>query len=209
MTAKILFQNILENLLNPNSNINSKDVKYNLKDNKFHSVNDEPAFETTTGIKAWFKDGMLHRDTKDPVTGETLPAFIKKSSGGESLSEWWLNDVHHREDIDKNGKHLPAEIFICGESSYKSWYNNGLVHRPCKEGPAYINRYTETYMENGLPHRDNDLPAVLSTDRREMEWWFNGKRHRETRDPNTDKLLPAVIRLNGIEEYWVDGRRIH
>jgi hypothetical protein len=207
MSTRILFQNILTNILA--NNVSTNDIKYTLKDNKFHSENDIPAIETTTGIKAWFKDGALHRDAKEPSTGLTLPAFVKKGNCNEMLSEWWNNDVQHRDDIDPvSGKYLPAEIFICGESSYKCWKQNGVVHRPYKDGPAYINRYNEAYMENGLPHRLDDLPAVTSTDKREMEWWVEGKRDRSRRDEN-GKLLPAVVRMNGVEEYWVEGVRQH
>jgi hypothetical protein len=209
MSTKSLFEHIHKNLP-PLSECRLKGIIVTFDDDgKFHSINDEPAVITVGGIKAWFKNGALHRSTVDPQTNITLPAFVKKGpSTNEKLEEWWINDEQHREDIDpKTGKSMPAEIFLSADSSYKCWRRNGKIHRDQNEGPAYINRFSQCFLENGVPHRDNDLPAVISTDGREMEWWHKGKRDRKTLDTKGN-LLPAIIRANNTKEYWVDGNKI-
>lgn len=199
MSTKSLFEHIHKNLP-PLEVCKAKGIFYTLDEQgRFHSYKDEPAIVTNGGIKAWFDHGALHREAKDPVSGLTLPAFVKIGPVNEKLEEWWVNDVQHRDDIDpKSGKTLPAEIFIHSDNSYKCWRKNGVVHRSQSEGPAYINRFSQCYMEEGVPHREEDLPAIISTDGKEMEWWYKGKRHREGK--------PAVIHASGEKEFWVNGK---
>jgi hypothetical protein len=212
MSTKSLFEHIHKNLP-PLSECKSKGIIISLDEKgKFHSVDDHPAVITAGGMKAWFKHGELHRSTIDPETNLTLSAFIKKGPGNEKLEEWWNEGTQHRIDKDpKTGKTLPAEIFIhtgSGSSaSYKCWRRHDKIHRDQSEGPAYINHFSQCFMEDGVPHRDNDLPAVISTNGKEMEWWNKGKRDRKTID-SEGNLLPAVIRSNGDKEFWIDGNKI-
>jgi hypothetical protein len=82
-----------------------------------------------------------------------------------------------------------------------------------------------SYFLDGKIHRDNDLPAVIYEDRSKL-WLRNGILHREGDLPSfiydgyifyykydklhrdvrvNGKLLPAVIHMDGIKEYYLDG----
>ena len=50
--------------------------------------------------------------------------------------------------------------------------------------------------EYSVLHRDGDLPAVISA-RGDLEYWKNGRRHRDNG--------PAVIRKNGVCSWYKNG----
>ena len=52
------------------------------------------------------------------------------------------------------------------------------------------------YYKNRVLHRDGDLPAVISA-RGDLEYWKNGKRHRDNG--------PAIIRKNGVCSWYING----
>jgi len=54
------------------------------------------------------------------------------------------------------------------------------------------------YNKSGELHRENDMPAVISSTG-DKHWWKNGKRHR-------DNDLPAVIYLDGYNEWYKNGK---
>jgi len=56
----------------------------------------------------------------------------------------------------------------------------------------------QMWFKNGLPHRDNDLPAIIRDDRK--EWRQNGLLHR-------DNDLPSII--NDHDEYWYHRGKIY
>ena len=49
---------------------------------------------------------------------------------------------------------------------------------------------------NGVLHRDGDLPAVISA-RGDLEYWKNGRRHRDNG--------PAIIRKDGVCSWYKNG----
>lgn len=51
------------------------------KDNVIHSYGDKPAYIHHNGYKAWYKDGLLHRDDE--------PAVIWH----DGTEEWYLNGI--------------------------------------------------------------------------------------------------------------------
>ena len=53
--------------------------------------------------------------------------------------------------------------------------------------------------KNGVLHRDGDLPAIITV-RGHMEYWKNGKRHRDHG--------PAIIRQNGVCSWYKNGVHI-
>jgi hypothetical protein len=166
------------------STINSSFTFYN---GKFHSFNDDPAINYAHGMKMWVKDGKLSR-----ISGPAVSS--------SNLREWWIDGKLHRDEKDEKGLSLPAIIFSHGDQSHEAWYINGVLSRDWREGPACKSKECEQYYVNGLQHRGDDLPAVVSLDSCEKEWWMMGKRHR-------DGGLPAVIRSGDVKEYWFLGNK--
>lgn len=60
------------------------------------------------------------------------------------------------------------------------------------------------YDEQGLIHRDNDLPAIEHEDG-SQEWWVHGFRHRDP-DPITGRERPACIHTCGNLAYLKKGK---
>ena len=78
------------------------------------------------------------------------------------------------------------------------WYQNGLAHRD-GDLPACISpKGTLIWYQNAKAHRDGDLPAVIHWDGR-LEWWRNNKRHR--------CCGPAII-YNSVLEWCINGQDI-
>jgi len=77
------------------------------------------------------------------------------------------------------------------------WYLNGKRHRE-NDLPAIISSNdTREWFLNGKKHRENDLPAIIHSDGTQ-EWWLNGKRHREND-------LPAYIYADGTQWWYLNG----
>ncbi len=76
----------------------------------------------------------------------------------------------------------------------EKWYKNGRLHRD-NDLPAVITSYGgQVWCKNGERHRDNDLPAII-VDRDGIQVWYkNGKLHR-------DHDLPAII-LTETQKWW-------
>lgn len=101
------------------------------------------------------------------------------------------------------------------------------VHRV--DGPAIVSEdgSSYAYVENGLYHRENDLPAIEMAGYPEpgkprswsRSWFINGKEHRDN-GPSTENSAgdrwfgkhgslhghQAVIRADGAEEYWHNNK---
>ena len=71
------------------------------------------------GAKAWYFNNMQHRDEKDPVTGESLPA----TTDSKCNDEYFQNDKLHRTDG-------PAIVAEHGDSG--GWYINGVRLSPAE-----------------------------------------------------------------------------
>lgn len=82
--------------------------------------------------------------------------------------------------------------------SHHIWYHkNGMMKRQTwfsNKGSWHCDSF---YDINGELHRDNDLPAFIN-EVGEMHYYHHGRRHRGI-------FKPAVIRPNGVYEYWVYG----
>lgn len=85
----------------------------------------------------------------------------------------------------------------------REWYNNGLLHRD-NDLPAVIDRGKKVKMwyQNGVLHRSNGLPAVVTDNSK--QWYKFGVLHR-------DMDLPAVISMNYEDEtvhkkWYKDGK---
>lgn len=163
-----------------------------------------PAFEFETGTQKWYVDGKLHREDGPAVTTR------------DGVSEWWLHGRLHREGA-------PAIIHAYGtqpDERARLWFRHGKLHReggPAVEiGPvskADIKQAIDAAQKSGhafdeAAYRLNcgyyrPLPKIiprhyLQLHHGDMEWWVNGKRHREDG--------PAVERLDGTKKWFRCGR---
>jgi len=86
-----------------------------------------------------------------------------------------------------------------------SFKKNGKMHRDYDK-PAYeysrdlLFSGADKWYQEGMLHRDNDLPAIISRDG-VQQWFQNDLRHR-------DKGRPAVVFPNG-EKWWCKEGRLH
>ena len=87
-------------------------------------VNNRPSEMLNADIKIWKNSkNQLHRVEKDPVTGQTLPAYINRYGD----QHWYVNGQLHRTEKHKNSKKtLPAVKNING---YREWRKHGKLHR--------------------------------------------------------------------------------
>lgn len=76
-------------------------------------------------------------------------------------------------------------------------YNHWLAKRPIIDSDG-----TRCWYQNGLRHRDNDLPAIIQADGTQF-WCRNDLYHR-------DNDLPAVFDPStpGIFQWWENGQRV-
>ena len=97
--------------------------------------------------EASYKEGKIHRDHVDPITGLTLPAII----WADGTQFWYKEGKQHRDDVDPLiALTLPAVIWADG---LQIWYKEGKVHRD------------EVDPETGL-----SLPAQIWADGR--QYWY-------------------------------------
>ena len=98
-------------------------------------------------------------------------------------------------------KNIKLKLLETYENKYGNqyWYKNGLRHRD-NDLPAVItvNGYRSWY-KNGRQHRDNDLPAIIFPNGHQY-WYKNGLLHR-------DNDLPAFITANGNQCWFKNGER--
>ena len=99
-------------------------------------------------------------------------------------------------------KNIKLKLFETNEisiSGTQCWYQNGLKHRD-NDLPAIIRENGDQFWyKNGLQHRDNDLPAIIFPNG-DQYWFKNGERHR-------DNDLPSIIYLDGDQFWYKDGRQ--
>lgn len=132
---------------------------------KYHRTDGGPALvevrDDGSERREWFVAGVRDRHQRGP-SGEHLPAVEEDCGVGGSRREWYVCDRRHRESSDHKGGLPAVEIDVLGVRR-REWY------------------------WNGLPHRENDLPAMVEVcttlveHKRAVrsEWWRYGLRHRD------------------------------
>lgn len=100
---------------------------------------------------------------------------------------WRRNGFTHREDGPAD--ELPGV--------YERWWKGGRPHRV--GAPAFLEPGVEKWYHDGSAHRE-DGPAE-TVDWTSQAWYMNGSLHR-------DGGKPAVIRSNGLKEWWVKGEQV-
>jgi hypothetical protein len=86
--------------------------------------------------------------------------------------------------------------YIKRSNGSEEWYKDGLMHRD-NDLPAMMTATANIWYKNGEIHRDDDKPAIEYTDGG-MMWYKEGLQHR-------DGDMPAVIIDNLIKMWYVNG----
>lgn len=89
--------------------------------------------------------------------------------------------------------------FLAIKSSDKKYIDELMDEFTIRD--IYYNR-TIYRLPSGVFHRGYDSPAIIRGHggHKTLEWWYNGKRHR-------DYGYPAIIYENGDLEWWYMGER--
>ena len=116
------------------------DGEYWSQNGVLHRDDDEPSVIQTDGTRYWYKHGVLHRDGDQP-------AVIKPN--GHVI--YYQHGVVHR-DNDLPDEILPGGIYM--------WHINGKLGRNY-DLPAIETQMTQEWFQNGLRHRDGNLPAFI------------------------------------------------
>jgi len=85
---------------------------------------------------------------------------------------------------------------ICGN---QYWYKNGDFHRDNDLPAAISSSGSQIWYKNGKIHRDNNLPAIIFSNDGTQIWYKNGEKHR-------DNDLPAEIWSNGDQVWYKNGK---
>jgi hypothetical protein len=133
-------------------------------------------------------------------TGDITRYAIIQASGeiihGEDKSVCSCITIVKEITLDEICKSSTA--FIKRLNGDEEWYENGVLHRD-NDLPAIVySSGSKGWLKNGLKHREHDRPALVTCGGR--EWWVDGQRHR-------DGDNPAIINENGEREWWVKGVR--
>lgn len=116
----------------------------------------------------------------------------------------WTHDREGRILHSRNDQ--PAVIEFnpyCDDSNFQAWYHNGLKHRG-NDKPAFVGADgTKEWHQYGNLYREYGKPTTIEsngTQRWQVGSTESALLHR------TDG--PAVVRLDGTEEYWVAGIKV-
>lgn len=82
--------------------------------------------------------------------------------------------------------------------SVEYWHHGKLANMP-DELPSYTSSRKKIWTHNGVPHRDNDLPAIQMQDGEER-WYKHGVLHRGPNKPAV-KGINTRYYVNGVEYY--------
>lgn len=99
----------------------------------------------------------------------------------------------------RNIKLQLLKIYCSNIFQLQIWYQNGKLHRD-NDLPAVITSGNQFWFQNGIKHRDNNLPAEIYKDGYQS-WFRNGVLHR-------DDDLPAVVYPNGRQWWYQHGNFI-
>jgi hypothetical protein len=79
-------------------------------------------------------------------------------------------------------------------------YKDGKCHS-YNDNPSHVDYCLDGWYKNGLPHRDNDLPAIIIYDRShgQKRWYNNGKHYRENG-------LPCIEYANGRKIWYKNNK---
>jgi len=126
-----------------------------------------------------------YSEVKDEF-GHTLPTMAYYNNDDDLYSfSWYKNGLTHRDDLDDNGKTLPAIIYSNGT---RIWYKNGKYHR------------------DDLDDNGRVLPAIIWSNGAQF-WYTNGELHRDEIDEN-GKALPAIIRSDETQAWYKNGKTL-
>lgn len=108
----------------------------------------------------------------------------------------WRSDWEKREEW-LDGTHTNV-LHYSNTNTYIWYQNNGKKHRD-DDKPAVISTDYMEWYQDGFLNRDGDKPAIIHK-LGERGWYQNGSRHRLY-----DR--PAIITAEGYKEWWKNGNR--
>ncbi len=107
--------------------VNSSQCQNYYVDGVLHSEDDQPATISWDGVKHWYKNDKLHRDTIDE-NGFVLPACVYPDIPQPhftGLQIWRKNGVIHRSCKDRDGNLLPAVRYTSLGTIIRQYYIDG------------------------------------------------------------------------------------
>ena len=111
------YQQMLPKINKPVSYTDKEGNKITKVNNKFHSINDKPAFESKY-YKIWYKEGKKHRDGDKPA--DITKNQLGGGAGERIDMEWYKEGKLHREG------NKPAQIVeVNGKVVEEGFYKNG------------------------------------------------------------------------------------
>ena len=80
-----------------------------------------------------------------------------------------------------------------------TWYKNGKCHRENDQPAVITSNGSKHWFKNGKIHRDNDQPGLIYSNG--IKYWYkDGDLHR-------DNDQPAIIFYSGVQRWYKDGVR--
>lgn len=170
------------------------------KDLKPHRVG-LPAILEADGTERWMRDGVYYREDDGPhiVTKQGVamwmsgvgpgdPVLVRKKSDLDGVETWFVDGVAVREVVRTGDGEIRRQIInadgsktlhsvdglpaLVDKDGTEFWYEHGKMKRPdglpTKRFATGAEMWTD---ENGVPFREGDLPALVSS-AGETETWF-------------------------------------
>lgn len=150
----------------------------------------------------------MHGCAEEPIymVWTSRAKLIKHMTGQElinSIPDGKLTTLSGNIFNFKNGKYHSIDDepaitrYTYGHTIYEQrWYDNGILHRNNDLPAISKTNLWKKWYKNGMVHRENDKPAIIYDSGRQ-EWWYNDKEHREN-----DK--PAIMTY-GCQQWFYDG----
>lgn len=142
-------------------------------------------------IRDWFDIELDLTDIRNKISSGSLRSSIEDhyarggvirliTSGYQPFQvTWMIGDQIGRFD---DGPAFQKMNTKDGSSPEAKWFQDGVLHRD-NDLPAWTSTWSSKYYQNGVLHRDNDLPAVEFDNKGNGIWYQFGKMHRADEKP--------------------------
>lgn len=108
--------------------------------------------------------------------------------GDNYYDEWYKNDEPYR------ANDLPTDVDNTGTMAWRNFIG---YHRD-NDKPAFIEKTSEQWFQNGRLHRDNDLPAHVEKHNQYKAWYRHGILHRDNDQPAIMSDCFLIYYQNGV-----------
>lgn len=145
-----------------------------------------------------YPNGDTHHYLNEQLHRDDGPAYERK----DGIHAYYQHGKLHRDDgpalVYPNNPQL-NQYWIYGKK-YSTFSQNILHNTFTNEDGIFIKHKdgrSEWYNKNNQLHRENDEPAIIYP-HGTLEWYLNGKSHRENK--------PSIIYPDGTEEWHLNGQ---